>query len=476
MHHDHLRTHGTRTISAAHAGAAGEPPRGSELETRRVRVATLYPEPRPLAFLTGLVHIVGQHSVGRCESPVSVSLIEGNSMQPNVESNSRNHSTADTSGATTGPGTGVKGRSFAGAPIHSALIVGTGLMGTSAALALRHRGIVVSLFDIDHAALTVACELGAGDEWVHPIDGGSMVDIAVVAVPPRQVAEVLAQLQAVDAARVYTDLASVKVLPIQLANEVGCDMRSFVAGHPMAGGERSGPMSSRADLFLGRPWAYCPTATSSAEAVDAVLQLIELCGADAVESSAAEHDISVALVSHAPHVIAAAMAARLTDAPDATLRLAGTGVRDMTRIAAGDANLWTGILSSNATAVANVLDEVARDIIAAAVALRERGDGHESRHVTTLLDRGVRGTARIPGRHGRDNDALATVKVVINDQPGQLAKLFALAKKTGTNIEDVRLDHASGLLFGIAELAIRPDSVARLVEALNTDHWTVQEP
>src|SRR6202041_3273640 len=117
-------------------------------------------------------------------------------------------------------------------------------------------------------------------------------------------------------ARWYTDGASGKSLPGRQARAAGCDLTSFVPGHPLSGRERSGPAAARADLFLGRPWVICPGAQTAPEAVAAVTALVRCCQAQEVRLTAAEHDRYVALVSHAPHVVAAAMAARLASAAE----------------------------------------------------------------------------------------------------------------------------------------------------------------
>src|SRR5262249_61133119 len=114
------------------------------------------------------------------------------------------------------------------------------------------------------------------------------------------------------------------------------------------GGERHGPAAPRAALFLGRTWALCPAAETSEHAVTTVTTLVRACGAVPVRADAAAHDRWVALISHAPHLVAAAMAARLEAAPPEALDLAGQGLRDVTRIAAGDTGLWTQILTANA--------------------------------------------------------------------------------------------------------------------------------
>ncbi|MCT9930538.1 prephenate dehydrogenase [Planotetraspora sp. A-T 1434] len=357
-----------------------------------------------------------------------------------------------------------------GVTIGSVVVVGTGLIGTSIALALRQRGVRVYLADRDAAAVRLARELGAGEEW--PSD--RTADLAVIAVPPQFVAQQLLDLQKNEAARFYTDVASVKVLPLAQAVQLGCDLSTYVAGHPLAGRERSGPAAARADLFLGRPWALCPTGEASGEAVEAVLELIGLCGGNPVRVDPGEHDSAVAVISHAPHVTAAAVAARLAEASDTALGLSGQGVRDVTRIAAGDPALWTGILSGNAAPVAEVLEAVVADLAAAARALRAfAGDGTAVSGVTELLERGVRGTNRIPGKHGGPARTYAVVQVVIGDRPGELARLVQAAGETGVNIEDIRLEHAPGLPLGAAELYVQPDAATVLVDGLRERGWHV---
>ena len=366
-----------------------------------------------------------------------------------------------------------------GAPvsISSVLVVGTGLIGTSVALALREHGLDVYLADRDARAVRLARELGAGREWPPPggRDGVVPVDLAVIAVPPPYVADELLRLQREGAARCYTDVASVKAMPLERAAAIGCDLSSYLAGHPLAGSERSGPAAARADLFLGRPWAYCPTERTSPDAVEAVLSLIKLCGAEPVRVGAAEHDEAVAIVSHAPHVTAAAVAARLAGASETALSLAGQGVRDVTRIAAGDPDLWTGILSGNALPVAAVLEAIAADLAAAAAALRRTASAGEPAmaEVTDLLRRGVTGRGRIPGKHGGPARAYAVVQVVIGDRPGELARLFQVAEEIGVNIEDVRLEHAPGLPLGMAELSVQPEAAGVLAAALRAQGWDV---
>jgi len=343
------------------------------------------------------------------------------------------------------------------------LVIGTGLIGTSIGLALS-RQHEVWLADSDLASARLAADMGAGSLLAE--DAGR-ADLAVLAVPPEAVAATLADAQARGLAQFYTDVASVKQLPVTQARALGCDMGTYVPGHPLAGREKHGPAAARADLFLGRTWAFCTSAETLSSASGSVVALIEACGAVPVSTDPVTHDSWVALVSHAPHVVAAAMAARLSGE---ALDLAGQGLRDVTRIAAGDTGLWTQILVANAAPVASVLADVAADLTAAADALAEG----EPKAVTDLLDRGRDGVARIPGKHGGAQRSFATVQVVISDRPGELARLFNAAGAAGVNIEDIRIEHSPGLPVGVAELAVPPADVTALLDALQAGGWPVK--
>ena len=397
--------------------------------------------------------------------------------------------------------------------MRTAAVIGTGLIGTSVALALTRRGVQVYLDDHDEANLKTAASLGAGESG-RP-DGP--VDLAIVAVPPGFVAATLADAQRRGLARAYTDVASVKAGPQREAEAQGVDQTSYLGGHPLAGRERSGPLMARADLFEGRPWVLTPSPQTSRDVLNRALELISLCGAVPVVMDAADHDRAVALISHTPHLVSALMAARLEHASEDAARITGTGVRDVTRIAAGDPVLWESILTSNAGAVADVLDEYAADLAEVIAALRGlakqgageagadgpgagnalagaasrpgeqdgagagagQGDGGDldngpRERLVDLLRRGNIGQARIPGKHGAPRASWGSVPVVISDAPGELARLFAAAGAAGVNIEDLLIEHSPGQQVGLVTLYVDPDAASRLAEQLAERGWTVQ--
>jgi prephenate dehydrogenase len=356
------------------------------------------------------------------------------------------------------------------------LVSGTGLIGTSIALALRETGIEVFLNDANPATAKLAADLGAGTVVPDLRDAKGIADVAVLAMPPAVVGSELARAQGCAVADVYTDVASVKVLPVRQARELGCDLSTYVPAHPLAGREKQGPAAAQADLFLGRTWAICPLPETVGGAVDAVTGLAKACGANPVVTDPETHDQWVALVSHAPHLVAVAMAARLapSSVPAEALTLAGGGLRDVTRIAAGDSALWTQILAANAGPVAEVVAAIAADLADAARLLADlSGSTGAADGVTELLDRGCAGTARIPGKHGGQPRNFTVVQVVIADRPGELARIFNAAGAAGVNIEDIRLEHSPGLPVGVAELSVRPAEAAALRDAMEAAGWPV---
>ncbi|MBP2053834.1 prephenate dehydrogenase [Streptomyces griseochromogenes] len=351
-------------------------------------------------------------------------------------------------------------------------VVGTGLIGTSIALALTGQGVTVHLDDHDPAHARTAASLGAG--VTETADGP--VDLAVIAVPPAHVGRTLRALQRRGVARAYTDVASVKVQPWRDVVALGCDAGTYVGGHPMAGRERSGPLAAQAGLFDGRAWVLSPSRRTGPYALRAATELVHRCGAVPVMMTPGLHDSAVALVSHAPHVVSALMAARLQYATDGELRLAGQGLRDVTRIAGGDPDLWVEILTANSAAVADVLEDLAQDLEGVANALRRSSQaGQDVRRegaelVRHTLRRGQTGHGRLPGKHGGARIPCEAVLVRIGDEPGELARLLDDTRTLGVNIEDVTIQHDAGR-SGTVELLVAAGAAEKLACELGRQGW-----
>ncbi|AJP01333.1 prephenate dehydrogenase [Streptomyces leeuwenhoekii] len=361
--------------------------------------------------------------------------------------------------------------------MRTALVIGTGLIGTSAALALTRRGVVVHLADHDPEQARTAAALGAGTDEAP----GGPVDLAIVAAPPAHVADVLADAVRREAARGYVDVASVKGGPRRELEARGLDLTRYIGTHPMSGREKSGPLAATADLFEGRPWVLTPTRETDTEVLNLALELVSHCRAVPVVMDADAHDRAVALVSHMPHLVSSLVAARLEHAEEAAVRLCGQGIRDVTRIAASDPRMWIDILSANPGPVADLLTDVAADLEGTVRALRalQSSDADKRREGTAeieaVLRRGNAGQVRVPGKHGSAPRSYETVAVLIDDQPGQLARIFADAGQAGVNIEDVRIEHATGQQAGLVQLMVEPKAAPALAATLRERGWALRQ-
>ena len=347
-------------------------------------------------------------------------------------------------------------------PVH---VVGTGLLGTSIGLALRAAGVPVWLSDANPEHLRTAVSLGAGEPRPHE----GTAQLVVVAVPPLNIAEVV--LDALGTGAVVTDIGSVKALPLEQIGDRAPEsaLARYVGSHPMAGSERSGPLAASAALFDGRPWAVTPHVHADPQAVGLVEALVRLCRATPVRLSPVEHDVAVARTSHLPHLLAVLAAAQLTDAVPEHLSLSGQGVRDVTRVAGGDPELYGQIIRANRASVGDLLRDVRRQLDELIHAVDEASPDD----LVEILNRGVAGTRVIPGKHGGPSLETGEVYVLVPDHPGELARLFADIGEIGVNVEDLRIDHDPARPAGLVELTVEVGAAERLRAALESRSWTV---
>ncbi|GIG39405.1 prephenate dehydrogenase [Cellulomonas phragmiteti] len=355
-------------------------------------------------------------------------------------------------------------------------VVGTGLLGASLGLALTRHGVPVQLQDPSRTALALARDVGAGAPAGTTADPPALV---VVAAPPDVTAGAVAAALADHPDAVVTDVASVKGHVLAELRACGADLTRYVGSHPMAGRERSGPSAAVPDLFLGRPWVITDSGASRDDALLAVRHLAVDVGAVPVVMDADEHDAAVAVVSHVPQLASSLVAARLRGADDATLALAGQGLRDVTRLAASDPALWTSILAANAAAVRDVLVALRTDldVVVAALDQATEANGPEDVQLGALatiaraLTDGGTGAARIPGKHGGARKQYAVTTVLVPDQPGELARLLGDVGAAGVNLEDLQLEHAAGRPVGMASIAVLPARAEHLETELTARGW-----
>ncbi len=326
----------------------------------------------------------------------------------------------------------------------NALVIGTGLIGGSIGLALRAQGWHVTGRDVDESRAARALELGALDD----VGDDTGADVTFVATPVGSIAD--AARAALRGAGVVTDVGGVKG-PVVAA--VG-DPR-FVGGHPMAGSEQEGVDGADATLFEGATWVLTPTDDTDASAYTLVRSVISSLGAEVVAIRPEDHDALVAVVSHVPHLTAAALmqlAASGAEEHAALLRLAAGGFRDMTRVAAGHPGIWPDICAENRDAIVNGIDRL-QGALGRMRAMVEDGDRGA---LLQWLEDARRARINLPVRAPRPEE-LAEIRVPVPDRPGVLAEVTTLIGEIGVNMFDFETVHSSagdrGVLVFVVEAA-----------------------
>jgi prephenate dehydrogenase len=239
-------------------------------------------------------------------------------------------------------------------------IAGLGLIGGSIARDLRARRPEVELIGVDvPGVLELAHEAGVIDERATSVAAVSGADLVILAAPVPAIAELAGELATSGFSGLVTDVGSTKRHVLAAAAEAG--LTRFVGGHPMAGSERGGFVSSRAGLFEGRPWfVVAPDSGAIGADVAAIEDLARTLGAVPVTTDALTHDRTVAHLSHLPQLVAVALMNTAAAAcGEAGLQHAGRAFGEMTRLARSPADIWQGILESNRDCIA----EAARDLI-----------------------------------------------------------------------------------------------------------------
>lgn len=242
-------------------------------------------------------------------------------------------------------------------------ILGLGLIGGSLGLALCATGRYYVLgYARRPETARRARELGVIHAVAPTLESAGRAHVVIAAVPVLAIEELFRRLAPhLGAGTVVTDVGSTKVLVEQWAARLLPGV-PFVGGHPIAGKELSGIEHADRDLFLNRIWAVVPPRDATRDLIDRVVTLVEDTGAVPLQISAAAHDAAVAATSHLPFVVSALLGQTVWDRPDwPTLQpLAGSGLRDTTRLASGDPVMHRDICAGNRAAILDALDDFIR--------------------------------------------------------------------------------------------------------------------
>lgn len=334
-------------------------------------------------------------------------------------------------------------------------MVGLGLIGGSIALALKERGWVVSGADQNQDQVERALAEGVID--AAEIDPEA--EIVFVAVPVGEITEAALQALETSPNAVVTDVGGVKAPLVEAVAHA-----RFVGGHPMAGSEQVGLDGATADLFEGAVWVLTPADDTDPDAHTLVRSVVTSLGAEVLEVSPQRHDDLVAVVSHVPHLTAAALmtiAASRAEEQRGLLRLAAGGFRDMTRIASGHPAIWPDVCVANRSAIASTLDE----LVGALTELRHQVADQDRPALLKTLAEARAARNELPARSARPSE-LAEVRVPITDRPGELATVTTLATELDVNIYDIEIDHSAESAKGVLALVVQAERAERLLGGL----------
>ncbi len=243
------------------------------------------------------------------------------------------------------------------------------MIGGSLGIGCRQRGLARRVVGVVRrtSALEEVREHGAADEvTLNLCEGVADADVVVMATPVESIPVLARQARSSLRPRcIVTDVGSVKGNIVTRMERLLRSTCHFVGAHPMAGSEKSGISIASATLFEGAACIVTPTRNSNSAAVEKVRKLWEALGCRVVYLTPRQHDLSIALVSHLPHVAAACLVnalARSSDDPISTIGLAGQGFKDTTRIAAAPPDLWSGICMENRDAILRSLKGFAAEV------------------------------------------------------------------------------------------------------------------
>ncbi len=337
-----------------------------------------------------------------------------------------------------------------------AAVIGIGLIGGSIGAALRRAGWHVSGSDRDERVAARAVDLGIVDA----VGIDPAAEVTFVATPVGVIPAVARDALA-NGPGAVTDVAGVKASVVRAV-----DHPRFIGGHPMAGSEQEGIEGADADLFTGAAWVLTPTPTTDPDAYALVDAAVRALGAEVVAVDPARHDAMVAVVSHVPHLTAAALmgvaAAHAEEQQGPLLRLAAGGFRDMTRISAGQTGIWPDVCADNAEAIATVLDELSAELgrIRDVIAGRRRAD------LVEILDRARAARLALPARGVVRAAEVVEIRVPVPNRPGLIADVTELARELAVNIESLETADATDYERGLIVMVVDAAAGAELRDAL----------
>ena len=346
-------------------------------------------------------------------------------------------------------------------------IIGCGLIGTSIALRLKELGISLILADTNEMNLRLASDL-LGESNTQAADPV----MVIIATPPETIFELAKVEISRNPAALFIEVSGVKSNLLLEVNSFPELARNFASVHPMAGRETSGPQSARSDLFESRAWIVSPSELSTPAALKAAKDLGTALGSTIYELDSKTHDSVVAAISHLPQVLSSALGGSLKNESAEHLNLAGQGLRDVSRLADSEPELWSSLLLANSKEISPKISEVINRLSV----LNQAVLSGDRKAIIEFLSDGRKGRAKIPGKHGSAKRDYTFVPIVIDDKPGGLARIFNECAAIEVNVEDLSMEHSPGQEVGLITLALSAADAEKLQKHLVSKGFLAHSP
>jgi prephenate dehydrogenase len=345
-------------------------------------------------------------------------------------------------------------------------VIGTGLIGTSIAMAAARAGAGVAGWDADAGVVEKGASLAGFRAEGSLRAAVADADVVVVATPIPTIASLVAESLTDTTTALVTDVGSVKTAVITgaLAAAPSGDVGRYVPGHPMGGSERSGPEHASPSVVDGIVWAITPHGRSDPTEVARLEGWVAALGARPVRLEPERHDRLVAFVSHLPQVASTALmslaATEEADEPEILLLAAG-GFRDLTRLAASDPSLWSDILLANRDAIGEAIGLYTERL----TRLRAEIVGERGADVEATFDEAKTARLRLATKP-TVRAGVAVLQIEVPDRPGALANLTAVLGEGDVNIEDLQIVHSPEGGRGTVHLTVAAEAAEGAAEVL----------
>ena len=267
-------------------------------------------------------------------------------------------------------------------------ILAPGLLGSSLALALKNHGLSQqTVVWARRSESRIKCKIQPWCDAVAetPEEAVENADLTVVCCPVQTIYPLVSRIaKNFKSGGLVTDVGSAKGFIVHNCHAVMPEKVAFIGSHPMAGSERDGMANARVDLYTQKTCFVTPLADSKSEAVESIIRFWEALGMDVTTVSPDTHDEIVAHISHLPHLIASVLCSYLSTRNQNWQNFAGNGLRDATRIASGNPELWKAIVEQNREEIIRAISGFEDDLRS----LKSSIINHESLEILSTLEQG----------------------------------------------------------------------------------------